>query len=187
LGNHLPPDAGRMDVAGGDAGRRLEDRVDGRVDGGRTPAGGGSGEREVSVLVPFTEERISAISRHFTEADGALEGPLSAAGIALRVANDEGSRDLRLEKGSASGLRVVRTANPLFLEEGNRLGTLPASAFVAPPGSYLFLLRKPGFEDLRLPVLLDRGGSAEARGEMLAEGTTPEGFFWIPRASAAGA
>lgn len=59
------------------------------------------------------------------------------------------------------------------------IGGLPLSPFAAPPGSYLFVLSKAGFEELLLPFLLARGGRFEGRAQMLEEGSTPEGFIWI--------
>ncbi len=121
----------------------------------------------------------AAPSLRFGGAEDLLREP-PAAGLSLRLASGDRRWTARLEGGRSPGLRVRRTAYPILLCEGNRLGTLPVPSFVAAPGSYLFLLRKEGFEDLRLPVLLERGASVAARADLLAEGSSPEGFAWIP-------
>jgi serine/threonine-protein kinase len=49
-------------------------------------------------------------------------------------------------------------------------------------GSWLLLLRKDGFEDLRLPVYLEAGPEPKAvhlRADLLPAGTTPAGFVWV--------
>jgi sulfatase-modifying factor enzyme 1/protein kinase-like protein/PDZ domain-containing protein len=121
----------------------------------------------------------AAPSLRFGGAEDLLSEP-PAAGVSLRLASADRRWSARLEGGRSPGLRVRRTAYPLLLCEGNRLRTLPVPSFVTAPGSYLFLLRKEGFEDLHLPVLLERGGSVAARADLLVEGSSPEGFVWIP-------
>jgi serine/threonine-protein kinase len=47
-------------------------------------------------------------------------------------------------------------------------------------GSYLLVLRKEGWEDLRLPVRVAAGEAVVARADLLPAGTTPEGMVYVP-------
>jgi len=109
-----------------------------------------------------------------------LERPLPPEGVSVRVRSAGRSEDRILLGPSLAGIEAWITAAPLLLEEHNRLGEIPIAPFRVPPGSYLLLVRAEGFEDLRLPIRLDRGGEAQARADLLPRGATPEGFVWIP-------
>jgi serine/threonine protein kinase/formylglycine-generating enzyme required for sulfatase activity len=85
---------------------------------------------------------------------------------------------IRVPAGRRAGLQCERTAYPLILSSENRI---PASeAVVVDPGSYLLLVRLPGFEDQRYPVVVPRGGAGRADLRLLESGTTPPGFVYVP-------
>jgi formylglycine-generating enzyme required for sulfatase activity len=107
--------------------------------------------------------------------------------VTLRIWSRGEVRDVKVAGGGPSGLRLVRTASPLLCQRENLLGELPLRALVFPPGSYLFVLREEGFEDLRVPVYLDpqtteddRSTRIEVRAAMLPDGASPEGYIWVP-------
>jgi serine/threonine protein kinase/formylglycine-generating enzyme required for sulfatase activity len=83
-----------------------------------------------------------------------------------------------------TGLSVRRTAYPLLLSNRSLIGRGNVK-FLATPGSYLFLLRGPGKEDQRLPVLVeadeaDLEQEIRISVEMLDAGTSPEGYVYVP-------
>jgi len=63
---------------------------------------------------------------------------------------------------------------------GHRLGQTPLTLNQMPTGSYLFLLRAPGFEDLRVPVTIPRQKDLELNVKMLKKGERPAGFSYVP-------
>ncbi len=66
----------------------------------------------------------------------------------------------------------------------NLLGETPIEAFDLPHGSYLLVLRKPGFVDVRYPVLVHRGREAgplnPVRLHSVAEHPDPEEWVYVP-------
>jgi formylglycine-generating enzyme required for sulfatase activity/tetratricopeptide (TPR) repeat protein len=112
--------------------------------------------------------------------EGAVEGPVPPEGMRLWILSRDGEvRDAHLERGEASGLAVSATVSPLAFSPSNRVGTLPVTLSGVPPGSYLFVLRSEGREDVRLPVLLKHGDHLEVTAEMPVAGSGPEGFLWV--------
>ena len=88
---------------------------------------------------------------------------------------------LAVPEGVSSGLQVAVTAYPLVLAGGEGGNRVPADApLPADPGSYLLLVRAPGFEDQRVPVVVERGGDAQADVLLRPAGSTPEGYVWVP-------
>jgi eukaryotic-like serine/threonine-protein kinase len=63
---------------------------------------------------------------------------------------------------------------------GHHLGQTPLTLPQMPAGSYLFVLRAPGFEDLHLPVTVPRQKDLELNVKMLKKGERPAGFSYIP-------
>lgn len=55
-----------------------------------------------------------------------------------------------------------------------------------PTGSYLLVLRAPGFEDLHLPVTISRQKNLELNVRMLKKGERPAGFSYVPAVWAKG-
>jgi len=110
----------------------------------------------------------------------ALEGPLPPGGVELVVATGAVSRNVTLQGHGRSGLRLTTTCYPVIADESNRIGSLPLELDDLPAGSWLLVLRAPGFEDLRLPVALSPGQRAGHRVDLLPEGTTPAGLVVVP-------
>ena len=113
----------------------------------------------------------------------ALHRPLPAEGVDLVVVSGERVRPVHLPGPGASGLELEWTANPLACVEANRIGSLPMVVDALQPGSYLVVVRRPGFETLRLPIELAAGRRAFVRADLMVEGTTPEGFVFVPGGS----
>ena len=63
---------------------------------------------------------------------------------------------------------------------GHRLGQTPLALDQMPTGSYLLVLRAPGFEDLHLPVTIPRQKNLELNVKMLKKGERPAGFSYVP-------
>ena len=63
---------------------------------------------------------------------------------------------------------------------GHRLGQTPLAIEQMPTGSYLLVLRAPGFEDLHLPVTIARQKNLELNVRMLKKGERPAGFSYVP-------
>ncbi len=63
---------------------------------------------------------------------------------------------------------------------GHHLGQTPLQLDQMPVGSYLFVLRAPGFEDLHLPVTIQREKNLELNVRMLKASERPEGFSYVP-------
>ncbi|MHC5080141.1 MAG: protein kinase domain-containing protein [Planctomycetota bacterium] len=76
--------------------------------------------------------------------------------------------------------RYVVRDRRLVPEEEKALGVTPLKGRTIPQGSYLCILRHPDYEEVRLPVRIDRGGGWEQEVNMVAKGEVPEGFCYIP-------
>ena len=63
---------------------------------------------------------------------------------------------------------------------GHSLGRTPLTLAQMPVGSYLLVLRAPGFEDLHLPVTVPRQKQLELNVRMLKKGERPAGFSYVP-------
>lgn len=63
---------------------------------------------------------------------------------------------------------------------GHRLGATPLQLDPMPVGSYLLVLRAPGYEDLRLPVTLARLKELELNVKLVKAGECPTGFTYVP-------
>ncbi|MBI3206739.1 MAG: SUMF1/EgtB/PvdO family nonheme iron enzyme [Myxococcales bacterium] len=60
------------------------------------------------------------------------------------------------------------------------LGRTPLADVRLDPGSYLIVLRAPGFRDVRYPVSLGRGGRHEGRVNLYRDDEIGEGFVYVP-------
>jgi len=110
----------------------------------------------------------------------ALAGALPPEGVELVVSSGARSRSVHLEGGGPSGLTLLTTCYPLVIDELNSVGALPLPLHEVPPGSYLLVMRKSGYEDLRIPVALAGGRTTRLRADLIPEGTTPAGFVRVP-------
>jgi serine/threonine-protein kinase len=63
---------------------------------------------------------------------------------------------------------------------GHRLGATPLQLDPMPVGSYLLILRAPGYEDLRLPVTVARLKELNLSVKMIKAGERPAGFSYVP-------
>jgi formylglycine-generating enzyme required for sulfatase activity len=111
------------------------------------------------------------------------QSPAPRSGYRLLCLRGGELRTVRVPAGQTSGLTVERTAYPLLLGRGlgHRLEA-PGTGRKCAPGSYLLYARAPGREDQRYPVLVARGKAepAQVRIRLLAAGTSPEGFVFVP-------
>ena len=79
-------------------------------------------------------------------------------------------------------------AYPLDFSAANNLGLVPTGEPLEtslPPGSYLLVFKKPGYDELRHPILVDDGmtGSRSAialHGRLLPNNRRPSGFIQVP-------
>ena len=87
-------------------------------------------------------------------------------------------RTVEVPSGVPSGLVAVRTAYPRIVSPENRIAA--AAEREVDPGSYLFWIGREGFEYVRYPVLVPRGGRVHAKVSLPKAGSTPPGFVYIP-------
>jgi len=78
------------------------------------------------------------------------------------------------------GLRVRTTAAPLFASPACSVGATPIARGDLEPGSYVALLRRDGFDDARVPFVVERGGDTHASARLVARGGAPRGFVFVP-------
>ncbi|MHC4339990.1 MAG: bifunctional serine/threonine-protein kinase/formylglycine-generating enzyme family protein [Planctomycetota bacterium] len=97
-------------------------------------------------------------------------------GVEARVYRDGEVRTIPLQ----AGLQVRTTAVPLFLSAASRL---EAPAVDLDPGSYLLVLRHPGYDELRYSVKIVRKATTDTHVRLLPVGTTPLGFIYVPQRS----
>jgi serine/threonine protein kinase/formylglycine-generating enzyme required for sulfatase activity len=90
-------------------------------------------------------------------------------------------RSVWLPAGRDSGLCVWTTSCPLVVSAEADAGEAPLSCDSIPSGSYLLVARARGFEDLRYPVVIERGEARHVDLEPNLLGTTPPGFVTLPR------
>ncbi|MDP7035995.1 MAG: SUMF1/EgtB/PvdO family nonheme iron enzyme, partial [Planctomycetota bacterium] len=101
---------------------------------------------------------------------------LSVDGTPARVYQQGEIRTLTLPRG----LEVRATAAPLLRSQDCLLGTTPTSPRSLEPGSYLALAVHPGWESQRSFFRLERSTDRTIHINLLAQGSTPEGFIYIP-------
>lgn len=80
----------------------------------------------------------------------------------------------------APGAQLRTTAIPAALTEGARVGLTPIEDLRLSPGSYLVVLRRPGFETVRAAFPVQRkGGAPGYHAVLLPEHGTPPGFVHV--------
>ncbi|MEW6746742.1 MAG: protein kinase [Planctomycetota bacterium] len=134
----------------------------------------------IEVVAAPGASREAALGVKLVSIEELLGGGPGPAPLTLTVLAGGIEKSLRLEAGGRSGLSCELTAYPLIFGAENRMGKLPLRELELPPGSYLAVLRAPGYEPLRLPFVMPRHGRVELDAQLLAEGESPEGFAWIP-------
>jgi serine/threonine protein kinase/formylglycine-generating enzyme required for sulfatase activity len=106
----------------------------------------------------------------------AVAGKATTA-VRLLCLKDGAPRPLAIPEGECSGLRCEVTAYPLILGAENRIEA--AEPIDVDPGSYLLVARKTGFEPLRYPTVIARGGRVGVKIVLHESGTTPDGFVYV--------
>ena len=91
----------------------------------------------------------------------------------VRLASDPPGADVFLSRYEESGLLLKESAP-------EHLGVAPCS-LALPRGSYLFVLKMPGFLDVRYPVFVGRGIRSDETIRMYSEGDIEPGFVQIPQ------
>ena len=69
---------------------------------------------------------------------------------------------------------------PSLGDEDAYLGTTPIAAFDAPMGSYLAIVRKEGFRDVRRPIHVARNEDVAAHVKLYTDEAIGEGFVYVP-------
>ncbi len=90
----------------------------------------------------------------------------------VRLESDPPGAAVFLSRYEEKGLLLVESA-------AEPLGTTPLERKL-PKGSYLAVLKKPGFVDVRYPFLLERLVSHRGLVKLHPEGSIPDGFIQIP-------
>lgn len=99
--------------------------------------------------------------------------------VHLDVTSETGGGSVVVPPGVRIGIVGVLTGYPLAFSPDSVAGTLPRFELGIRPGSYLAVVRHPDREDLRLPLLMPRGGRVTLNADMLPTGATPPGFVYV--------
>jgi serine/threonine protein kinase/formylglycine-generating enzyme required for sulfatase activity len=110
----------------------------------------------------------------------ALRRALPPRGVDLAIVREGVLELVHVAGGRAAGLDLLLTANPLVFLESNEIDALHEASIDVEPGRYLLVLRCAGFEDLRAPFDARAERALTVHAHMLAEGTTPRGFVYVP-------
>jgi len=108
---------------------------------------------------------------------GLIHGGATVA-VRLSALRGDEPRTIELPAGAPAGLRCETTAYPLVLADSNRIAA--GGPRTMDPGSYLLLVRCPGFEEQRFNLIVERRRPVEARIELLPAASLPEGFVYVP-------
>ncbi|MFN0060623.1 MAG: protein kinase domain-containing protein [Planctomycetota bacterium] len=137
-----------------------------------------------SVPIVFEFERETRRYRVEARSPASLELRLvtlralaEAGGVPARVCADGELRTL-VELPPGLGLRL--SAAPLAFGPESRLASAPFDSFLLESGSYLLVARAAGYEDLRYPLEVDRLQRKDLRLSLLRDGSTPDGFVFVP-------
>ncbi|MCI0392058.1 MAG: SUMF1/EgtB/PvdO family nonheme iron enzyme [Acidobacteria bacterium] len=90
----------------------------------------------------------------------------------------EASASLRMAGDGRDGRSIYHLI--FDAKYGHKLGATPLQLESMPVGSYLLVLRAPGYEDLRLPVTLARLKDLKLDVKMVRAGARPAGFTYVP-------
>ncbi|MCI0587147.1 MAG: SUMF1/EgtB/PvdO family nonheme iron enzyme, partial [Planctomycetes bacterium] len=104
------------------------------------------------------------------------DGPLAT------FVKGEGSLSLASEPSGAEVrlFRYVERDGILKAREERRLGVTPLSPVPLPMGSYLCVVTKPGFRDVRYPVHITRNREWKGRIRLRTDEEIGEGFVYVP-------
>jgi serine/threonine-protein kinase len=81
---------------------------------------------------------------------------------------------------TVTAFRYVERDRVLIADAAVHLGAAPVADVRLPAGSYLLVLSRPGFRDVRLPVMLKRGARLEADVNLYTEEEIGAGFVYVP-------
>jgi serine/threonine-protein kinase len=74
----------------------------------------------------------------------------------------------------------VQKDRVLVPQEGRLIGRTPIVEHRLPPGSYLFVLKRNGYRDVRYPALLSRGGHHVANVALYTDAEIGDDFVYVP-------
>ncbi len=131
----------------------------------------------------FHEKLLAAEDRGDREATGFYEGLVRQHHDGLYAVELDGKGLLRLVSepaGATVFLSRYEERGPLVVESSQTpLGETPIEKLL-PRGSYLALLRKPGFQETRYPFVIGRTSPSTCAVRLLSEGSIPDGFVHVP-------
>jgi formylglycine-generating enzyme required for sulfatase activity/tRNA A-37 threonylcarbamoyl transferase component Bud32 len=111
-----------------------------------------------ALVAEFDVGRYAAVLK----ADSALSVETSPSGAAVLV------------------YRYVEKDRVLVTAEERYLGRTPLAEARLDPGSYLIVLQRAGFRDVRYPVLLERGGHRRVHVNLYTEAEIGEDYVYVP-------
>ncbi len=130
----------------------------------------------------YLERLKAAEARGDAEAAALYEGLVAQHDDGRYDVELVGEGELRLETlppGASVKISRYSERGPFLVEsEIEAIGVTPIRRRL-PRGSYLLRISHPGFEEARLPVLIDRSGSCAARIRLVAENSIPPGFLQV--------
>jgi len=150
-----------------------------------------AGDTPVRTLADAREARGTAFTFELDGARFTVEGeslqalglePLTPAALAMRggagaeVVHAGAAREIALPPG----LVVRTTAAPAFTAPGCLLGRTPLPPQELPNAGHLLVLRREGCEEVRYPLLVQRGLAKRLHVRLNPLGTTPAGFVYVP-------
>ncbi len=142
-----------------------------------------SGRARKALAQTFYEKLLAAENRGDGEAASLYEGLVRQHHDGAYTIELDGEGLLKLTSnpsGATVQLSRYEERGPLLVESPPAtLGPTPLDRRL-PRGSYLAVLRKPGFIDTRYPFVIGRGGPASCRVRLLEEGSIPDGFVYVP-------
>jgi len=100
--------------------------------------------------------------------------------VALLKADAAVSLDTHPSGASVLAYRYVEKDRVLVATDERYLGRTPLCEARLSPGSYLFVLKRAGYRDVRYPVLLRRGDHHVAEVNLYTDAEIGEGFLYIP-------
>ncbi|MEM7246449.1 MAG: bifunctional serine/threonine-protein kinase/formylglycine-generating enzyme family protein [Acidobacteriota bacterium] len=104
--------------------------------------------------------------------DGQLARELAGDG-SLQLVSEPAGAEVEL-------FELVEENLSLIPKNGRSLGTTPVAQLSLPMGTYLVILKKEGYRDVRYPVYISRNRDWEGRVRLLSEDEIGEGYLHVP-------
>jgi serine/threonine-protein kinase len=138
------------------------------------------------VLAHLWKGRLEIAERHAEKVDAAYALTMVERyddGALAAFVKGDGTVQLASEPAGAEVFlyRYVERDGVLTAEEEKRLGTTPLRPLALPMGSYLCVLRKAGFRDVRYPVHITRNREWKGTVRLRTDEEIREGFVYVPR------